>query len=52
MLYSLLAGLFITSCTVVDGYAVKVALMPPILVDYIAVRLLLGHWANEVRLCI
>ena len=33
--YGLLTGLFIASYTVVDGYAVKVALMSPILVDYI-----------------
>ena len=34
MLYGLLTGVFIASYTVVDGYAVKVALMSPILVDY------------------
>lgn len=34
MLYGLLTGLFIASYTVVDGYAVKVALVSPILVDY------------------
>jgi uncharacterized membrane protein len=40
--YGLLTGLFIASYTVVDGYAVKVALMSPILVDYFGnlVRLL------------
>lgn len=32
--YGGLTGLFIASYTVVDGYAVKVALMSPILVDY------------------
>lgn len=32
--YGLLTGLFIASYTVVDGYAVKVALVSPILVDY------------------
>ena len=32
--YGVLTGLFIASYTVVDGYAVKVALMSPILVDY------------------
>jgi drug/metabolite transporter (DMT)-like permease len=32
--YGLITGLFIASYTVVDGYAVKVALMSPILVDY------------------
>ena len=32
--YGLLTGLFIASYTVVDGYAVKVLLMSPILIDY------------------
>jgi drug/metabolite transporter (DMT)-like permease len=32
--YGCTTGLFIASYTVVDGYAVKVALMSPILVDY------------------
>lgn len=32
--YGAITGLFIASYTVVDGYAVKVALMSPILVDY------------------
>jgi drug/metabolite transporter (DMT)-like permease len=32
--YGGLTGLFIASYTVVDGYAIKVALMSPILVDY------------------
>jgi drug/metabolite transporter (DMT)-like permease len=32
--YGVITGLFIASYTVVDGYAVKVALMSPILVDY------------------
>lgn len=32
--YGLLTGLFIASYTVVDGYAVKVLLLSPILVDY------------------
>ena len=32
--YGGITGLFIASYTVVDGYAVKVALMSPILVDY------------------
>jgi drug/metabolite transporter (DMT)-like permease len=41
--YGLLTGLFIASYTVVDGYAVKVALMSPILVDY---------FGNLVRLVI
>ncbi|PUE57257.1 EamA family transporter [Limnohabitans sp. 2KL-17] len=33
--YGAFTGLFIASYTVVDGYAVKVALMSPILVDYL-----------------
>jgi drug/metabolite transporter (DMT)-like permease len=32
--YGCITGLFIASYTVVDGYAIKVALMSPILVDY------------------
>lgn len=41
--YGLLTGAFIASYTVVDGYAVKVLLMSPILVDYMGnfVRVLL-----------
>jgi drug/metabolite transporter (DMT)-like permease len=41
--YGLLTGVFIASYTVVDGYAVKVVLMSPILVDYFGnfVRMLL-----------
>lgn len=34
MVYGLLSGAFIASYTVVDGYAVKIVLMSPILVDY------------------
>ena len=34
MQYGVLTGLFIASYTVVDGYAVKVMLLSPILVDY------------------
>ncbi|QTN27766.1 EamA family transporter [Rhodoferax sp. AJA081-3] len=34
MLYGLLTGVFIASYTVVDGYAVKMVFMSPILVDY------------------
>lgn len=34
MLYGVLTGVFIASYTVVDGYAVKVMLLSPILVDY------------------
>ncbi len=36
MVYGLLTGVFIASYTVVDGYAVKVLLLSPILVDYMA----------------
>jgi drug/metabolite transporter (DMT)-like permease len=35
MLYGLLTGVFIATYTVIDGYAVKIVLMSPILVDYI-----------------
>jgi drug/metabolite transporter (DMT)-like permease len=42
MLYGLLTGVFIASYTVVDGYAVKVALMSPILVDYMGNFVRLG----------
>ena len=43
MAYGLATGVFIASYTVVDGYAVKVVLMSPILVDYVGnfVRLVL-----------
>ena len=34
MIYGLLTGIFIASYTVVDGYAVKVVLMSPLLIDY------------------
>ena len=34
MAYGLLTGVFIASYTVVDGYAVKVVLMSPLLIDY------------------
>jgi drug/metabolite transporter (DMT)-like permease len=34
MLYGLLTGVFIAGYTVVDGYAVKVVMMSPILLDY------------------
>jgi drug/metabolite transporter (DMT)-like permease len=34
MFYGLLTGVFIAAYTVVDGYAVKVVLMSPILLDY------------------
>ncbi len=36
MVYGLLTGVFIASYTVVDGYAVKVMLMSPILLDYMS----------------
>jgi drug/metabolite transporter (DMT)-like permease len=35
MVYGLLTGAFIASYTVVDGYAVKIMLLSPILLDYI-----------------
>lgn len=34
MVYGVVTGVFIASYTVVDGYAIKVVLMSPILVDY------------------
>src|SRR5581483_7512325 len=34
VVYGILTGVFIASYTVVDGYAVKFALMSPILLDY------------------
>ena len=34
MVYGLLTGIFIASYTVLDGYAVKVLLISPILIDY------------------
>ncbi len=42
MVYGVVTGVFIASYTVVDGYAVKVVLMSPILVDYMG---------NFVRAC-
>jgi drug/metabolite transporter (DMT)-like permease len=44
MHYGLLTGLFIAGYTVVDGYAVKVVLMSPILLDYF------GNFARLVLL--
>lgn len=35
MFYGVLSGVFIASYTVIDGYAVKVLLLSPILVDYV-----------------
>jgi drug/metabolite transporter (DMT)-like permease len=64
MLYGLLTGVFIAGYTVVDGYAVKIVLMSPILLDYYGnfVRLLLlvptllrdrvtaaRHWREQWR---
>ena len=42
MAYGVASGAFIASYTVVDGYAVKVLLMSPILVDYVGNLLRLG----------
>ncbi len=42
MLYGLLTGVFIASYTVVDGYAVKIALMSPVLIDYMGNFVRLG----------
>lgn len=42
MLYGLLTGVFIASYTVVDGYAVKVAFMSPVLIDYMGNFVRLG----------
>lgn len=39
MVYGLLTGAFIASYTVVDGYAVKIMLLSPILLDYIGNQL-------------
>lgn len=42
MAYGLLTGVFIASYTVIDGYAVKVLLVSPILVDYLGNFVRLG----------
>ncbi len=42
MLYGLLTGVFIATYTVIDGYAVKFALMSPVLVDYMGNFVRLG----------
>lgn len=42
LLYGLCTGVFIASYTVVDGYAVKVMLMSPVLVDYMGNFVRLG----------
>lgn len=48
MVYGVLSGAFIASYTVVDGYAVKVLLMSPILVDYVGSLLRLPLLAPPV----
>ena len=48
MVYGLLTGVFIASYTVVDGYAVKVLLMSPILIDYMGNFVRLGLLAPAV----
>ena len=46
--YGLLTGVFIASYTVVDGYAVKLLLMSPILLDYLSNFVRLGFLAPAV----
>ena len=46
--YGLLTGVFIASYTVVDGYAVKVLLMSPILIDYFGNFVRLGFVVPSV----
>lgn len=48
MLYGLLTGVFIASYTVIDGYAVKMVLMSPILIDYFGNFVRLGFLAPVV----
>jgi drug/metabolite transporter (DMT)-like permease len=48
MFYGLATGVFIASYTVVDGYAVKVLLMSPILLDYFGNFVRLGLLAPAV----
>lgn len=48
MAYGVLSGAFIASYTVVDGYAVKVLLISPILVDYVGTLLRLVVLAPPV----
>ncbi len=48
MLYGLLTGVFIASYTVIDGYAVKVVLMSPILIDYFGNFVRLGFLTPAV----
>lgn len=50
MLYGLLTGVFIASYTLIDGYAVKVVLMSPILLDYFGNFVRLGFLAPAVLL--
>lgn len=58
MFYGVLSGAFIASYTVVDGYAVKVLLLSPILVDYVGALLrlfvvgppVLRDWPEAKRL--
>ena len=48
MFYGVLTGVFIAAYTVVDGYAVKIMLMSPILVDYMGNLLRIGLLAPVV----
>lgn len=48
MAYGLLTGVFIATYTVIDGYAVKVALMSPILIDYLGNFVRLGFMLPAV----
>ncbi len=48
MVYGVLTGVFIAAYTVVDGYAVKVLLMSPILIDYMGNFVRLGLLAPAV----
>jgi len=48
MAYGLATGVFIASYTVVDGYAVKLLLMSPILLDYFSNFVRLGFLAPVV----
>ncbi|HLX81714.1 MAG TPA: DMT family transporter [Burkholderiales bacterium] len=48
MIYGLATGVFIASYTVVDGYAVKIVLMSPILLDYLSNFVRLGFLAPAV----
>jgi drug/metabolite transporter (DMT)-like permease len=48
MAYGLATGVFIASYTVVDGYAVKLLLMSPILLDYFSTFVRIGFLAPAV----